>query len=40
MAIIFVIIGAAAGGILGWLLGRKTAKEPVQVQGTCEPTSA
>jgi hypothetical protein len=39
MAIIFVIIGAAAGGVLGWLLDRNALKHQAEAQDTCAPTS-
>jgi hypothetical protein len=39
MAIIFVIIGAAAGGAVGWLLDRNALKHQAEAKDTCEPTS-
>jgi F0F1-type ATP synthase assembly protein I len=40
MAIILIIIGAAVGGVLGWLLDRKAVKQPAEARDACEPTSA
>ena len=40
MVILFMFIGAAAGGVLGWLLDRNALKHQGETQNTCEPTSA